>query len=140
MLQANIGGLLTFTAALRALPAVTAVAASLCGNMLVSVCKPSSRPLFSDLFVSPATTASRDRPLDFCNGFMSEETIICMLGTDQMWRGHAQAVLGSLLLDEAITGRWLVGACCLLAGQALIALATKSNGVQTATSKAAKTN
>jgi len=38
VLQANIGGLLTFTAALRALPAVTAVAASLCGNMLISVC------------------------------------------------------------------------------------------------------
>ena len=40
MLQANVGGLLTFTAALRTLPAVTAVAASLCGNMLVSVRQP----------------------------------------------------------------------------------------------------
>lgn len=46
VLQANVGGLLTFTAALRALPAVTAVAASLCGNMLLSVRQPRhlSRP------------------------------------------------------------------------------------------------
>ncbi len=49
-----------------------------------------------------------------------------------------QAVLGSVLLDEPITGRWLLGACCLLAGQGLIARATKGSAYQAAPSEAAK--
>ena len=73
-LQANIGGLLTFTAALRALPAVTAVAASLCGNMLISVgAKPSYLFLVSD-FEGNGSRESRHRPSICCDDFKSEAT------------------------------------------------------------------
>ena len=53
---------------------------------------------------------------------------------------YLQAVLGNLLLDETITGRWLVGACCLIAGQALIARATGGNRAQSPSLEAAKAN
>ena len=49
-----------------------------------------------------------------------------------------QAILGSLLLGEAVTVRWGAGACCLVAGQALIALAARRAGGSSAPSEPAK--
>ena len=73
-------------------------------------------------------------------GFMSEEGLITRSRVASLCEHdcHAQAVLGSVLLHEPITGRWLVGACCLLAGQGLIVRATKGSAGQTAPTEIAK--